>query len=156
MGKLTALLWCLLMIVPSLGLAQGSYSQLSLGVTALRGETVAADLSFVEPASVWKGAKWMESLTMIAPSRYYDDKARTNAILSGLIVRPIGDFDIGVGVSYVGDPSPYNGENFNFALLAAYNFKRWPLTLSYKHWSDAGMTGSNIGRDLVTIGYKFN
>ena len=132
------------------------YAQMSVGSTIVRGAAPVLDLTFTEPAPQLNKAFWQESLTIIGSSTYNGINAPNNMVLRGLFVDGIGHVDAGLGVSWMLNPPPYNGSNVNFNLQLDYRFTFLPITLTYTHFSNAGMRLPNLGRDLILVGYRFH
>jgi hypothetical protein len=66
-----------------------------------------------------------------------------------------GPLEIGLGVAFLQNTDVYNGSHGNFALQIAYRFKRWPVTLTVRHWSNAGTVQPNLGRDFALVSWRF-
>jgi Lipid A 3-O-deacylase (PagL) len=130
------------------------YVQLSGGTTIVRGPAPVLDLTFTEPATQLRGAYWQESLTVIGSSTYKNVDAPNNFALRGLFVDGFGRFDVGLGLSWMQNPYPYNGSNVNFALQLGWRFNDC-ITTTYGHMSNAGTKLPNLGRDLIFIGCRF-
>ncbi len=130
------------------------YVQLSGGAAVVRGLAPAADLTFTEPASQLHGAFWSQSLTVVGPSEYHGQPAPNNFIVRGLFNDGFGRFDVGLGVSWMQNPPPFNGSPVNFNLQLAYRF-RCGLTATYSHISNAGSRLPNLGRDIILVGWRF-
>lgn len=131
------------------------YVQLSGGAAVIRGMTPVVDLTYTERAPQLRNAYWQESLTVIGQSTFRGQAVPNNFALRGLFVDGFGDFDVGLGVSWMQNPAPYNGSPVNFNLQLAY---RIPIgvTLTYTHMSNAGSRTPNLGRDIVLIGWRFH
>lgn len=139
-----------------LGPVDAPYVQFDTGAAVIRGPAPVIGVTFAEPASVLPNAFWQESLTIIGTSKFRGQDYPNNAILRGLFVDGFGRFDVGLGVSWMVNPAPYNNPTgFNFNLQLDYRFKTLPLTLTYSHFSIAGMREPNLGRDLVMLGWRF-
>jgi Lipid A 3-O-deacylase (PagL) len=132
------------------------YVQFGVGAAVVRGETEAIDLTFTQPASVLRNAYWQESLTVIGTSTFQGKDVPNNFAARALFVDGFGRFDVGLGLSWMQNPGPYNGGNINFNLQLAYRFVFLPLTLTYTHMSDAGSKLPNYGRDIVLLGWRFH
>lgn len=132
------------------------YVQMSGGTTVVRGPAPVLDLTFTQPSNALHGAFWSESLTIIGSSTYDNKPVPNNMAVRGLFLDGFGRFDVGMGLSWMLNPLPYNGSNVNFNLQVDYRFKFLPITLTYTHMSDAGMTAHNLGRDIVLIGWRFH
>lgn len=132
------------------------YVQLDVGSTVVRGQAPVLDLTFTEPASVLRHAFWQESLTIIGSSTLNGKAVPNNFALRGLFVDGFGRFDVGLGLAWIDNYLPYNGQHVNFALQLDYRFKVLPVTLTYAHMSDAGTQLPNLGRDIVMLGWRFH
>jgi hypothetical protein len=130
------------------------YVQISGGYAIVRGPTPVLDLTFTEPAPQLRGAYWQESLTVIGTSTYNGQSVPNNFAARGLFVDGFGHFDVGLGLSWMQNPAPFNGSPINFALQLAYRFD-FGGTLTYAHMSNAGSKLPNLGRDLVMLGWRF-
>lgn len=130
------------------------YVQFGGGTTVIRGPAPVVDLTFTEPAPQLRGAYWQESLTIIGTSTYHGQSAPNNFAVRGLFVDGFGRFDVGIGVSWMQNPAPYNGSPVNFNLQLAYRLG-FGATLTYTHLSNAGSRLPNLGRDLVIVGWRF-
>lgn len=131
------------------------YVQLSAGSAVVRGQAPVLDLSFTQPAVQLRQAFWQESLTVIGTSNFRGQSVPNNFVARGLFVDGFGKFDIGLGLSWMQNPAPYNGSNVNFNLQLSY---RLPLgaTLTYTHLSNAGSRIPNLGRDMLLLGWRFH
>ena len=131
------------------------YVQFSLGSTVVRGPAAVADILASVPASVEKGAAWQFGVTVIAPSTFNGQHVRNNFAPRVQFVDGFGHFDFGLGFGYIQNVDPYVGAHLNFNLKVAWRFERLPVTLTYQHFSDEGTTASNLGRDMVLLGWRF-
>lgn len=132
-----------------------SYLQLSGGSTIVRGDTPVADLSFIMPARVLPHSFWQLGVQVIGHSTFLGQPVGHNMLWRGLLGHRFGQIDIGVGLSYMINPPPYNGSHLNATLQLDYRFGSLPLTLSYMHESNAGLRIPNYGRDVLLIGWRF-
>lgn len=131
------------------------YVQFSGGSTVIRGQAPVVDLTFTEPASVLRHAFWQESLTIIGQSSFRGQDVPNNFVARVLFVDGFKRFDVGLGLSWMQNPSPYNGSPVNFNLQFGYRFK-FGATLTYTHLSNAGSRLPNLGRDIVLLGWRFH
>jgi hypothetical protein len=131
------------------------YVQMSGGYTIIRGQTPVLDLTFTEPAPQLRNAYWQESLTVIGESNFQGMAVPNNFVVRALFVDGFGRFDIGLGLSWMQNPAPYNGSPVNFNLQLAGRLP-WDLTLTYTHLSNAGSRTPNLGRDIVLVGRRFH
>jgi hypothetical protein len=132
------------------------YVQFSVGSAVVRGPTPVLDMTYTFPAPQLRNAYWQYSLTLIGESSFRNQSAPNNMVIRALFVDGLGQFDFGIGPSWMMNPLPYNGSNVNFNLQLAYRFKSKPVTLTYSHFSNAGQTETNLGRDLLLIGWRFH
>lgn len=130
------------------------YVQVSGGATVIRGQTEVLDVTFTEPAPQLGGAYWQQSLTVIGTSTYNGRLVPNNFAARGLFVDGFGHLDIGVGLSWMQNPAPFNGGPVNFALQLAYRFPY--VTATYAHMSNAGSKLPNLGRDILMLGWRFH
>jgi hypothetical protein len=137
------------------GPTDAPYVQFSGGSAIVRGEAPVIDVTYTYPAPQLHGAFWQGSMDIVGSSTYNNQNVSNNMILRGLFADGFGRFDVGLGVGWMLNPSPYNGSNVNFNLQLDYRFIDLPITLTYTHLSDAGITSHNLGRDIVLIGYRF-
>jgi hypothetical protein len=80
--------------------------------------------------------------------------ATNNAGLQCLLIDGYKTFDLGLGAIVLHHADQYNGSAANFSLLAQWRMSsRW--TFRYRHWSNAGMSDHNQGRDMLMLAYKF-
>lgn len=145
------------MIIPQCHAAplDAPYVQLSGGAAVVRGSTPALDLTFTLPAPQLRNAFWQGSLTVIGTSTYNGNAVPNNFALRGLFVDGFGRLDVGLGVSWMQNPGPYNGSPVNANLQLDYRFEFLPVTVTYTHMSNAGSRLPNLGRDVVLIGWRF-
>lgn len=131
------------------------YTQLSAGAAVIRGASPVIDLTFTEPAPVLRNAYWQESLTVIGTSTFRGQDVPNNFAFRALFVDGYGSFDVGLGLSWMQNPAPYNGSPVNFNLQIAYRLGLG-ATLTYTHMSNAGSRTPNLGRDIVLVGWRFH
>ncbi len=136
--------------------AETPYVQFSAGSTYVRGPAEVIDLAWT-----WKSPQssrdfWKTALTLIGDSTLHGERAPNNFAVRGLYVTGFGYADIGLGLAWLQNPEPYNGSPINFTLELAYRFQRWPITFTISHISNAGTQAPNLGRDFLTLGYRFS
>jgi hypothetical protein len=132
-----------------------TYIQLSAGSTILRGQAPVLDLSYVAPVDGLPHTFWQLGMQWIGHSSFKDQSAGHNLLWRALIGHHFGEFDIGLGLSYMLNPPPYNGSSLNATLQFDYRFNSVPLTVSYMHESNAGIHTPNYGRDALLLGWRF-
>ena len=132
------------------------YVQFSGGATVVRGSTQVIDITFTEPAIQLQHAFWQESLMVIGASTFQGQYVPNSFVVRGGFCPGFGRFDICLGVGWIQNYLPYNGEHFNANLQLDYRFERLPVTVTYTHLSDAGSTPNNLGRDILLVGWRFH
>ena len=132
------------------------YVQLSGGYALVRGQTPVIDLTFTQPAPQLRNAFWYGALDVIGASTFKAQPVPNSFALRGGFCPGFGRLDVCLGVAWVQNYLPYNGEHFNANLQLDYRFTRVPVTVTYTHMSDAGSTPINLGRDILLVGYRFH
>jgi Lipid A 3-O-deacylase (PagL) len=134
--------------------------QTEIGATMVRGSAVAAGASVRWPEAGPRTSDWECGLFLISEYQYtrqqveatQPTQAIANCLLVGHVVRRWVDF--GVGPAYLQNTDFINGSHFNFALLARLRPTE-RLTVSWRHWSNAGSVKPNLGRDVLLVGWSF-
>jgi len=132
------------------------YAQFSLGGAAVRGPTEVLDLQFMEPSNIVPHSFWQFGMTAIGESTFKGLDYNNNLVFRGLFCDGFGPVDVGIGIAYMTNYLPYNGGNINANLQIDYRFRKWPITLTYTHFSDAGSKLPNYGRDVILVGWRFH
>lgn len=131
------------------------YMQFSAGSTYIRGPAPVICLAATWPSTQAPRNFWKLDLDVIGSSTLDGHSAPNNFALRGLYVSGFRYLDIGLGLGWIQNPRPYNGSPVNFTLEVAYRFRALPVTLTVSHISNAGTQSPNLGRDFVTLGYRF-
>ena len=129
--------------------------QISAGSAIARGPAAVLDLAFMSPAGFLPDDGWKLALTLIGTSQFQGQEVANNFAVRGLYVAGVGNFNAGLGISWMQNYLPYNGAHENLTLELAYRFQRLPVTLTYAHMSDADSRRPNYGRDLLMLGWRF-
>lgn len=82
------------------------------------------------------------------------DHSPSNYGIEALGTGALGRFDIGLGFMYLDHSDEFNGSRLNFSLLARLRVTDHWL-VSMRHFSNAGATKPNIGRNIISVGYSF-
>src|SRR5262249_21311759 len=114
------------------------------------------ELSLVQPVSFVPHSFIQIGMMNIGESSWYNVNYNNNLVWRAIFCDGLGQFDFGIGASYMTNYLPYNGGHVNANLQIDYRFKRWPVTITYTHFSDAGSALPNYGRDIVLIGWRFH
>jgi len=127
-----------------------------VGATVLRGPAAALGASVRWPEAGPGTSDWECGLFLIAEYDYSDSLQPTQAVANCLLVFHVIDkrVDFGAGGAYLHKTDAINGSNLNFALLARFRITD-RLTISWRHWSNAGIVRPNAGRDVVLLGWSF-
>ncbi|MDZ7355864.1 MAG: acyloxyacyl hydrolase [candidate division KSB1 bacterium] len=130
-------------------------AQFSYGRTVLRGETDVLELAVRYPDAGPGDADYAFGVTFIGPSSLYDVPQPANFAWRAEIIDGFGRFDVGLGLAVMQNEDIYNSGRMNFTLSLGYRFKRWPVAVTLRHFSNGSTKRPNKGRDLLTIGWIF-
>lgn len=121
---------------------------LEAGAALVHGEAPALGIAVQHPGPL--DTDWLCSLNLVGAT----SAARNQGALSCMLVDGLGRLDLGVGVALLHHADAYNGSSANFALMLQYRFdEHW--VARWRHWSNAGQTEVNKGRDLLMVVYRF-
>jgi len=123
------------------------------GSAIVKGPTPAIGLDLRYPLSGPLQTDYELGLTLIGSSTYRGDNPNQIA-LHAMLVDGWRAFEMGLGLAYLTNTDVYNGDNVNFRLLVRWRFTD-QISLQYEHFSCAGSCEPNIGRDLITAGWRF-
>lgn len=154
-SQIISFLFVVLLVAAWATKCHGADLQFGIGSTISRGETPVLDVAVTTRRGAPLDANWQFGLTLIGSSTYGEVEQPNQAALSALLVDGFGPLEIGLGVAFLQNTDVYNGSHGNFALQIAYRFKRWPVTLTVRHWSNAGTVQPNLGRDFALVSWRF-
>lgn len=120
------------------------------GTTYIRGETPVFGLTVNWLNAGPKDADFQCGLMLVGSTA----GNRNQAGFQCLMVDGFGKFDIGLGLVALQNIDEYNGSHANFSLMLGYRFTD-RFGLKVRHWSNAGTTDSNKGRDMLLVSYQF-
>jgi hypothetical protein len=133
--------------------AHGAELEFSGGVTTLRGPTSAMGLKVIWPGAVAGRADLSCGLLLVGASDWHSHNAN-QAIEHCQVLNHLGRFSIGVGVAHLQNADDYNSGSVNFSLTAqAHLWSDW--WLGWQHFSNAGTSMPNYGRDMVLLTWRF-
>lgn len=132
--------------------ADEGYLQMSAGAAVLRGAAPALDLSLNWPDAGPRDAAIQVATTLVGASTFRGWN-RNQMAVQALVVDGFRAFDVGVGLTWLQNEDAYNSSPINYSLMLAYRLPR--ITVLFRHWSNAGTRGGNLGRDLLFIGWRF-
>jgi hypothetical protein len=122
------------------------------GSTVLKGETPTIGLSIAWKGAGPKNTDYEFGFNLIGESTYY--KSNSNQIvLHAMLVDSWKKFELGFGFAYFNVPSEYACQK-TFTILTRWRFSS-RFHIQEQHFSSAGSCSPNLGRDLVTFGYRF-
>ena len=82
------------------------------------------------------------------------DGVKNQGALTFMLIDGFGNFDIGMGVCLLHHTDRRNGSTANFALTVGYRFGgTGRQRVRHGHCSNAGMTDTNLGLDMLTYGW---
>lgn len=140
-----------LFLLASATQCHGAELQFGAGRTVYRGPASVMELSVVQPNFI-KDASLVAGVTLVGESTFYNYHVDGQIAWHAQIVDGFGPFDIGIGGAYLKN-TDYNSAGMNFMLTVGYHLKR--VGISLNHWSNAGTSKPNIGRDYLLLTYRF-
>ena len=123
------------------------------GATIVRGNAAVLKLDIIFPRAGPLDSDYRCGIALIGPSEYNGDQ-RQQAAAQCQMIDGFGKLDLGLGLVYLQNIDAYNGSHTNFSLSIGYRFTE-RFSVTYQHWSNAGTTKSNKGRDFITLGWRF-
>lgn len=118
------------------------------GYTLVRGPAPVLALTYAWPGP--NDASWLCRMSLVGSTA----EAPNQSALGCQLIAGYKQFDLGLGMVWLHHTDRYNGSNLNFMLSAAYRLnERWALR--YVHWSNAGQSEHNVGRDMLVVSRKF-
>jgi len=133
--------------------SRGSELYLDAGSAIVRGETPVLGLNIA-----WKNAGPVNTdyelgFKLIGQSDYKGKPQTNQFALHALLVDGYKNFEMGMGFAYFNVPSNYTCQE-NFSIMVRWRFTD-RIHLQGQHYSSAGSCKPNVGRDLVTLGWRF-
>jgi len=122
---------------------------LEAGSTIVRNEAPVLGFSINWPDAGPTDTDFNLSLHLIGES----EGMANQAALGLMVVDGFGRFDIGFGICLLHHEDQRNGSTANFMLSVAYRFGG-KSTVRARHCSNAGMTETNKGLDMMLVGYR--
>lgn len=135
--------------------AGDAVAQFSIGAAQIRGETEVADLAILYPDSGPGDAGYAFGVTFMGASTHYGVEQKPNFAVRAELIEGFRRFDVSLGIAYMQNEDIYNSGHGEFTLALGYRFKRWPVVLTIRHFSNGGTNMPNKGRDLALIGWQF-
>lgn len=119
------------------------------GAAVLRGTTEAVEVDWRWRAPQSADAHWETGLTLIGTSEFRGPQ-RNQFFVTARYIDGWGPVDIGLGLAYAQNLDVYTPSKAVFSLTVGGHWKNWRF--KYAHWSNAGTTENNLGRDLILLG----
>jgi hypothetical protein len=149
--------WAVVAISIFLGLILATFATRCHGLTAeagmavIRGQTPAISLYVPFGRSETGSDHHYEcGMALIGES----ERAANQIAASCLIVDGLGPIELGIGPAILANEDRYNSGRINFSLVARWNVTE-RLSLTWRHYSNAGTHMPNVGRDVVLVGWTF-
>ena len=122
------------------------------GSAIIRGETPTIGFNIVWHEKGPLRTDYELGMNMIGDSEFRGHNSN-QFVVHGMLVDGYKQFNLGLGLAYFNVPSNYNCQ-FSTSLLARWRFNdHWHI--QHHHFSSGGSCKPNVGRDLLTVGYKF-
>ena len=152
----TSLFAMLVLLLSTSQCAHATDATVSAGETLVHGPgALALDVMATQPSNILRGSYWYEGVTVIGAGQFHERAYKTDvAVRAGLMVPVTGKLDLGLGIAALAHPLPFdNASGLDFNPQAVYHINQ-RLTVTYTHFSDAGIRLPNLGRDVLLIGWR--
>lgn len=136
--------------------SRGAESELrfSAGSTVARGIAPVIGFDILWPHAGPVNTDYEFGMKLVGQSTY-DGVEQANNIMTHLaLVDGWRNFGAGFGIAYVSNVDRYNGGHQNFWLMLKWDPSK-RVRVQYEHVSCAGSCSPNLGRDMVTVGWRF-
>ena len=133
--------------------SRGEELYFDAGSAVARGETPAIGLNIAWKEAGPVNTDYELGFKLIGSSTYRDEDQSNQFVVHGMLVDGWKNFEMGMGFAYFNVESDYTCQ-FTYSLLARYRFTQ-RIHLQAHHFSSAGSCDPNVGRDVVTFGWRF-
>lgn len=125
------------------------------GSALVRGNAGAFGLNVCQPRVIANFADWCNGFMLIGDSSWRGKHSDFQAVLHSQVVAHLWlGFELGIGVAHMQHSDEYNSGSVNFSLsLERRVYKNFYLR--YQHFSNAGTSMPNEGRDLLLSTWRF-
>lgn len=124
-----------------------------VGYTIVRGPAATAGINYNWSEILPYGTDLECGISVIESSEYYG-KNSSQVGTQCLAIKQFGKVKAGVGAVILTHKDSYNGSYVNASLLLGYQITE-RLDILWRHWSNAGASTVNNGRDVIVLSYKF-
>jgi hypothetical protein len=133
--------------------SRGSDLTFEGGAAMVRGETPAIGLNIQWLRAGPVGTDYELGFDLIGQSTYRNVDVSNQIVWHAMLWDGYKKAELGIGAAYFNVPSPYACQ-FGFTLGARWRFTDH-LAAQWRHYSSAGSCTPNVGRDLLTLGWRF-
>jgi len=133
--------------------SRGSELTVEGGSAMIRGETPALGLNIQWLQAGPVGTDYELGFNLIGQSRYQGNDVTNQIVWHAMLWDGYKRAELGIGAAYFNVPSPYACQ-FDFTLGARWRFTDH-ISAQWRHYSSAGSCTPNVGRDLLTFGWRF-
>lgn len=138
--------------------AKGAELDVLLGSTVVRGPTGVAALNVRFPNAIAGVGALNVGFDLIGESSWRCAQPLCNqnqaVVHAQAVSPPLGGVEIGVGVAKLQHSDNYNSGAINFSLSLERQVYK-DIYVRYQHFSNAGTSAPNEGRDILLIGWRF-
>lgn len=133
--------------------SRGEELYFDAGSAIVRGETpvIGMNIAWKEAGPV--NTDYELGFKLIGQSDYKDVHQTNQFVIHALLVDGYKNFEMGLGFAYFNVPSDYTCQE-TFSLMMRWRFTE-RIHAQAQHYSSAGSCKPNVGRDLVTVGWRF-
>lgn len=123
------------------------------GSAVVRGYTPTIGLNIVWHEAGPVNTDYEAGFNLIGQSDYKGEHQPNQFVVHGMLVDGWKNAELGMGFAYFNNQTAYNCQ-FTYSMLARYRFTQ-DIHIQWHHFSTSGSCKPNLGRDLLTIGYRF-
>ena len=129
------------------------------GSTVVRGPTGVIAMNLVFPKQIANYGNIELGLDIIGKSNFHcpnlSECNNNQAVVHAEVVAPIKYLgELGIGLAHIQHEDAYNSGSINFSLSLEHKVYK-SVYFRYQHFSNAGTTAHNEGRDMVLFGWRF-
>ena len=124
------------------------------GTTVTRGLTPSLAMTVILPNVIARTSDFQAGLVLIGASRWQGRTAPNEMLVQCQVVHHFRPVDFGIGLALAQNADSYNPGTLNFSLMLEHGLGN-RLSIAFRHFSNAGTHGSNIGRNLLLAGWRF-
>lgn len=133
--------------------SRGEELYFDAGSAVARGETPVIGLNIAWKQAGPVNTDYELGFKLIGQSDYGDNHQSNQFVVHGMLIDGYKNFEMGLGFAYFNVPSDYTCQE-TFTLLTRWRFSD-RIHAQYQHYSSGGSCKPNVGRDLLTLGWRF-